>query len=304
MICKACSTRLGSNDRFCPNCGRTASPGSSLSGVPSVVAEIAALPPEPLPPAAEAAPGTSGSEELDLSEAVDLEVTRITALELAPAAAAVVPPPVAAPPASPDPEQTRAIPPAPAPPARREPVAPAFRVLEPPAPAARVAEPPPAPGRAPEPLRRDPAAPARSRPAPAASYSIFTLRPEELRARIVERPEMVERGLTIYRDPSTGRVTGVGFETEVGDIDLLGVDEAGALVVVMVCERTVGDPVAPVLERLGWVAKHVARPGQAARAVVLLEPPPPTLGYSARAVAETVAFKTYKVAVAVEDVEI
>jgi RecB family endonuclease NucS len=121
---------------------------------------------------------------------------------------------------------------------------------------------------------------------------------------MVERPEMVERGLSIYRDPASGRVTGVGFETEVGEVDLLGVDESGALVVVMVCERTSGDPVAPVLERLGWVAKHVARPGQATRAVVLLEPPPPTLGYSARAVAETVAFKTYKVAVAVEDVEL
>lgn len=303
MICKACSTRLGSNDRFCPNCGRTASPGSSLSGVPSVVAEIAALPPDPLPAAAEAAPDASAAEELDLSEAVDREVTRITA-DPAPATAAVAPPPVAAPPASPDPEQTRAIPPAPAPPVRREPVAPAFRAPEPPAPAARVAESPPSPARASEPPRREPAAPTRSRPAPAASYSIFTLRPEELRARIVERPEMVERGLSIYRDPSTGRVTGVAFETEVGDIDLLGVDEAGALVVVMVCERTAGDPVAMVLERLGWVAKHVARPGQAARAIVLLEPPPPTLGYSARAVAETVAFKTYKVAVAVEDVEI
>jgi hypothetical protein len=40
------------------------------------------------------------------------------------------------------------------------------------------------------------------------------------------------------------------------------------------------------------------------RAIALLEPPPPALGYTARAVAETVAFKTWRVAVAVEDVDL
>jgi hypothetical protein len=245
MVCKACNTRLGANDRFCPNCGRTASAGTSLSGAQPLVddrptpGETVTLPP---------APGSmaTGVDELDVTESVELGKT-----------------------------------PQPAPPPR--PAAPAAR-------SARTVSPPPK---------------ARTTPPPGpAAPSLFSLRPEELRARITEKPEMVERGLAVYRDPGSGKPTGVGFATEIGDVDLLAVDEAGALVVVMVTERAAGDPVPAVLERVGWVAKHVARPGQAVRAIALLEPPAPALGYSARAVAETVAFKTWRVAVAVEDVEL
>jgi hypothetical protein len=238
MVCKACNTRLGANDRYCPNCGRTLSPGTSLSGAQPMVddrptpSETAPLPPAPVA----AAP----ADELDLTESVELEKT-----------------------------------PPPAPPSRRA-------------------------------ARPSPPLKARTTPPPptAAPASIFSLRPEELRARITEKPEMVERGLAVYRDPSSGKPTGVGYATEVGDVDLLAVDESGALVVVMVAERSAGDPVPIVLERVGWIAKHVARPGQVVRAIALLEPPPPALGYTARAVAETVAFKTWRVAVAVEDVDL
>jgi hypothetical protein len=64
------------------------------------------------------------------------------------------------------------------------------------------------------------------------------------------------------------------------------------------------DPVGPVLEQLGWISKHLATKDRSVRAIVLLEPPAPDLGYAARAVADTVAFKTWRVAIAVDDVEV
>ena len=132
---------------------------------------------------------------------------------------------------------------------------------------------------------------------------MFSLGCEELRARIVEDPELLAPGLEVYRDPESGEPAGAEFSTEVGDIDLLCQDPDGTLVVVKVVPHDAGDPVGPVLEQLGWVSKHVAGDEKPVRALVLLEPPAPELGYAARAVADTVSFKTWRVTVAVDDVE-
>jgi hypothetical protein len=126
---------------------------------------------------------------------------------------------------------------------------------------------------------------------------------EAMRTRLVDDPELVEPGLAAYRDPKTGAPAGAQYDTDVGSIDLLAEGADGALVVVMVAEAG-GDPVGPVLEQLGWVSKHMAEDDRAVRAIVLLEPPPPELGYAARAVADSVAFKTWRVAIAVDDVEL
>jgi len=153
-----------------------------------------------------------------------------------------------------------------------------------------------------------PARPASSTRAPARAAaraggdSLFMIHPEELRARICERPEILEAGLHVFKEK--GKELGAGYSTEIGEIDLLAEDAKGALVVVMVPgEGSAQDFVGEVLQRVGWVAKHVAKPKQTVRAIVLLEPPVPELGYAASAVADTVAFKTWRVALTIDDVD-
>jgi hypothetical protein len=209
--CKSCGTRTGTRDRNCPNCGRTLTPGSSLSGQ------------KPLDPDL-----TSPSQEAVESH----------------------PEPVAQ--AKPEPK------PKPKPEPELEP-----EVETMPEPKA---EPKPAPEPAPEVELSEAVE-------EAASGSPFTLGPEELLARISRE-----------------------------EIDLLAEDAEGALVVVKVAGADAGQVVGSVLEQMGWVSKHIAHDERPVRALVLLEPPAPELGYAARAVADSISFKTWRITVAVDDV--
>jgi hypothetical protein len=132
--------------------------------------------------------------------------------------------------------------------------------------------------------------------------SPLSLGPEELLARISQEPELLEPGLRVYRDPDSGEIAGVELSTEVGEIDLLAEDAEGALVVVKVAGADAGQVVGSVLEQMGWVSKHIAHDERPVRALVLLEPPAPELGYAARAVADSISFKTWRITVAVDDV--
>jgi RecB family endonuclease NucS len=134
-----------------------------------------------------------------------------------------------------------------------------------------------------------------------ANDTVFTLAPDELRAQLAERPELIEPGLRVWRDPH-GRAVGAGYETDVGPIDLLAQDAEGRLVVVQVAESGI-DAVPELLSRVGWVAKHVAGK-RGVRAIALLEPPVPELGYAARALTDTVSFRTYRVTLRFEEVEV
>jgi RecB family endonuclease NucS len=129
--------------------------------------------------------------------------------------------------------------------------------------------------------------------------------PAGLRALLVDQPELLEPGLRVYRD-ETGAAAGVGFATGVGAIDLLATDARGGLVAVMISEKGRGeeDLVAEALRRVGWLRRHLSDGRQQVRAIVLVEEPPASLPYAAAAVADTVAFKTFRVALVFEDVEI
>lgn len=269
--CKSCGTRVGQADRHCPNCGRTTSPGSSLSGM------------KPL-----SDPGDSGVQTSPPE---------------------VSPDPKPAPEPKPDPVPVSKPDPAPEP----KPVA----ELETEPELTPAVEPQPEPKPAPKATAKtkakeksvpktEPVVPEveLSDPEPVESGNLASgIGAEAMRTRLVDDPELVEPGLTSYRDPKTGAPAGAEYSTDVGTIDLLAEDANGALVVVMVAEAD-GDPVGPVLEQLGWISKHLATEDRAVRAIVLLEPPAPELGYAARAVADTVAFKTWRVAIAVDDVEV
>jgi hypothetical protein len=126
-----------------------------------------------------------------------------------------------------------------------------------------------------------------------------------LRALLAEQPEALEPGLSVYRDED-GASVGAGYKTPIGEIDLLAKNSDGDLVVVTIMDKGQGEElVAEVLKRLGWVRKHLAAPkDRKVLGMVLCDEAPDDLSYTAAAVADTVAFKTYRVALTFEDIEI
>ena len=142
-------------------------------------------------------------------------------------------------------------------------------------------------------------APKMREPAP-----LFAPDPAGLRALLAGSPDALEAGLSVYRDED-GRAVGADYNSGVGEIDLLATDAHGGLVVVMISEKGQGEElIAEVLQRVGWVRKHVADASQKVRGIVLCEAAPEGLSYAAAAVADTVSFKTYRVALRFDDLEI
>jgi hypothetical protein len=166
------------------------------------------------------------------------------------------------------------------------------------------AEPPP-PKAKPKAKPASKAKPAARRSAPSGAAPLFSPDPAGLRVLLAERPESLEPGLQVFKDDKGAQVGG-GYSSPVGQIDLIANDADGDLVVVSVVEKSQGDElVADLLKRLGWVRKHLAEPdGKRVRGIVLCEEPPEDLSYTAAAVADTVCFKTYRVTLSFDDVEV
>jgi len=126
-------------------------------------------------------------------------------------------------------------------------------------------------------------------------------KPSELRATLAGQPDLLGADLSIY----SGKKSGIRFPTEVGEIDVLLVDDLGNLVVVMIPDpESPGDSVSDVLQRIGWVCKHVAEGAQEVRGIVLVPPMPEDLSYAAAAVSGTVSFLTYQMSISFEELEI
>jgi hypothetical protein len=128
--------------------------------------------------------------------------------------------------------------------------------------------------------------------------------PASVRELLATRPELLEPGLRVHGD-AQGKPVGVDFSTEVGEIDLLGRDTSGSYVVVMVAGQDQGeDYIGEVLERVGWIRKHLATGSEKVRGILLLDQPPESLSYAAAAVADTITFKTYRMSLCFEDLRI
>ena len=142
-------------------------------------------------------------------------------------------------------------------------------------------------------------------PKPEVPIRIEARAPEtKLRALLAEKPESLESGLDIHTDVS-GNPLGVGYRCEVGEIDLLARDSSGAFVVVFIADPGDGETaLREILNRIGWVRKHLAKPDERVRGTVLLDRVPDDLSYLASAVADTVNFKTYRVALVFEDIDV
>jgi len=124
-----------------------------------------------------------------------------------------------------------------------------------------------------------------------------------IRSMLAGRPDMLEPGLSVYTSEK-GTPLGAGYTSAVGEIDLLARDAKGDLVVVMVAEREEGaDVISVMLQRIGWVRRHLSRESRPVRGIVLMDEVRDGLTYAAAAVSDTIAFKTYRVALAFEDAE-
>lgn len=127
---------------------------------------------------------------------------------------------------------------------------------------------------------------------------------QQLRDMLFHEPELLEAGLQVYTDKK-GQSVGGGYETPVGDIDLLARDVDGALVVVLVAEPdSESELVSQVLQRIGWVQKHLEKRKQAVRGIVLVETPTSALCYAASALGDNVRIVTYRLALAFEPLEL
>ena len=127
------------------------------------------------------------------------------------------------------------------------------------------------------------------------------LLPQDVLAMLVKEPTLIEPGLEVYKEK--GEAVGVGYSTAVGEIDLLARDDAGAWVVILVAgpdgaKELVGE----LLQRIGWVRRHLGGSGEEVRGIVLLDDLPDDLGYAAAAVADTVEFKLYRFQLTFESV--
>jgi RecB family endonuclease NucS len=140
---------------------------------------------------------------------------------------------------------------------------------------------------------------------PEANPPVLALDAPGLRKLLAKQPDLLEPGLRLVADKK-GKPIDAGLATAVGEIDLLARDGSGGFVVVMIAGR--GQPgekfVAEILQRIGWVRKHLGKGKERVRGIVLVEQVPEDLGYASAAVAETVVIKTYRVGLAIEDVEI
>lgn len=137
---------------------------------------------------------------------------------------------------------------------------------------------------------------------PEAPPPVFALDPAGLRKLLAKQPDMLEPGLTVFTEK--GKPVGVGYASGVGVIDVLAKDARGTFVVVKVAERGQGEElVAATLQRMGWVRKHLGKNKDKVRGIVLVEQAPENLSYTVSAMAGTIIFKTYRVAVSFEDVE-
>ncbi len=156
----------------------------------------------------------------------------------------------------------------------------------------RPAEARPAPSQKPAP----PATP----PEPSHSGGASAIRPADVRRMLIDQPGLIEDGLEVYSEK--GELVGVGYSTAVGDIDVLARDDAGGWVVVCIPDSKGKDIVSDLLQRMGWVRRHLGQSGEEVRGIVLLDELPDDLGYAAAAVSDSVEFKLYQMALTLESV--
>ena len=128
--------------------------------------------------------------------------------------------------------------------------------------------------------------------------------PVRLREILANEPDQLEEGLSVYTDKK-GIEVGEGYETPVGEIDLLAHDSNGNLVIVLVADPGFeADLVSQMLQRIGWAQKHLEKRKQTVRGVILVETAPEALCYAASALGDNVTILSYRMALTFDAVEL
>jgi len=148
--------------------------------------------------------------------------------------------------------------------------------------------------------RSRPAAP--PQPASMGFDSDLSLEPDQLLSIVCEDPELLEPGLQVYED-NAGKPLGIGFSTDVGDIDLLARSADGGWVIVYFDDGQT-DIMAAMLMRMGWVRKHLVKDGEGVRAIVIAERVDPEVGYAAAAMADSIEFKSCRLTLRFDSISV
>jgi hypothetical protein len=128
--------------------------------------------------------------------------------------------------------------------------------------------------------------------------------PARVRRMLAEEPEILEEGLRVYSDKK-GSAVGVNFSTPVGRIDLLARDANECFVVVLVADvGREADLASQILQRMGWVGKHLGKARKTVRGVIVASEVPDSLLYAAAALPDGVAIVSYRMALTFESVEV
>ena len=124
---------------------------------------------------------------------------------------------------------------------------------------------------------------------------------EQVRHLIVERPEVLEADLSVHVNEE-GVEVGAGFETEVGEIDLLARSANGTWVVAMVVTSPAEQEniIAGMIQRIGWVRKHLSDGQEEVRGVVLTGTMSDELVYAATALKDSVSFLGWRLSLGFE----
>jgi len=157
-------------------------------------------------------------------------------------------------------------------------------------------------GRAASRVRKEESPPTEEESVPLLSSAALSMPvdPSQIRHLISERPELLESDLCVFVDAESQH-RGVGFETEVGEIDLLACSPSGDFVVVMVSDADSADEsIAGMLQRVGWVRKHLCSPDQRARGILLVERMDEASRYTAAALADSVSFLAWRLSLQFE----
>jgi hypothetical protein len=148
------------------------------------------------------------------------------------------------------------------------------------------------------------AAPPPERPPASPPSDGMVIDASRIRQLLGDQPELIEDGLAVHTDDS-GSEIGLDFDTDVGSIDLLGRGADDAFVAVLIARPGEASASVPeILQRMGWIRKHLVKGAQQVRGIVLLEEVDDELGYAAAAVADTVEFMTCRIAISFDRVDV